>query len=127
MITVRTIAPMIAPGLRHSRRNVSRARLLAGICLASETDDPWVSRGSPVRTAEPALLIADPGVDDGVGEVDHQADEDVDDGRHQDGPLDEREIAVADGRDRHPPQSGTREDLFGDDGAGEEPGQLDAE
>src|SRR5690349_21337452 len=121
MITARTIAPRTAPGLRRSRRSVSRARLLAGICFARESDGPRVSTGSPVRTAEPALLIANPGVDDGVGKINDQADEDVDDGRHQDGPLDEGKIAVTDRRDGHSAQPRAREDLLGDDGTGEEP------
>src|SRR4051812_42518002 len=100
--TASTMAPTTAPGFRHSRRSVSRARLEAGICLARETDGPPVSMGSPVRTADPASLITDPGVDDGVGEVDNQADEDVDDGGYQHGALNEREIAIADGRDGYP-------------------------
>src|SRR4029450_5517715 len=92
----------------------------------SETDGPRVSSGSPVRRAEPASLIADPGVDEGVGEVDDQADEDVDDARYQTRPLDEGEIAVADGRDGYPSQPWPREDLLGNDGPGEKSGDLNA-
>ena len=73
--------------------------------------------------------VADPQprVDEVVGEVDEEADDEHDDGDQQDRALHLVEVAVADVVDEHLADTGQVEHLLDDDDAGDQAGDLHAE
>src|SRR5438128_11038978 len=69
-------------------------------------------RGAAAATA--ALAIADPRVEPGVKDVDHEVRQQVRDRDEEDGPLHQREVAVEDRLDREAPHAGPAEDGLDD-------------
>src|SRR5262245_1558560 len=76
---------------------------------------PTASRTSSVRIARPTsaprwrrsrLVEADPRVDEGIGEVDHEVDEDVGRGHEEDRSLDQGKVLVEDAADQEPADPG---------------------
>src|SRR5829696_1678766 len=97
---VSTKAPAMAPGLRLRRRSASCVRLLEldKRPRATLTSSP---AGDPILAANGgALLIADPGVEHRIREIDDEIDQHVDDCRHEHRALNQREIAARNRGDR---------------------------
>src|SRR5260370_23906578 len=70
---------------------------------------------------------ADARVDQPIAEIDQKIDH-QDDGREQhDQVLNHDQVAVADRLEEQPTQAGQNEDVFDDDGAHQEPGELNAQ
>src|SRR5215203_1371493 len=124
---VRTIVPATAPGLRQSRRTASCTKPLEPAVGVSDAGAPRGKRVPILVVSGWVSLIANPGIDEGIGEIDRQTRQHVDNRGHQNGPLNQRKIAVADGGDRDPSQPRSRKDLLGYHGAGEETGKLNTE
>src|SRR5688500_16564339 len=126
IIVISTIAPAIAPELLLRRRSASCVRLLEldrrprAALAPSPGDDPVLAANGW------ALLIADPGVDHRIREIDDEIDQHVDDCRHEHRALNQREVAACDRGDGDTPQPRSREDLFRHHRSGQEPGELDA-
>src|SRR5215207_9010728 len=109
---VSATVPAMPPGLSFRRRSASCVRLL-------ELDRRPRAVLAPPPCADPilaangwALLIADPGVEHRIRQVDDKIDKHVDDCRHEHRALNQREIAARDRGDRDTSQARSREDLF---------------
>src|SRR5664279_5651131 len=110
--------PMIAPGLRRSRRN------------ASDQRPPWPSNANSLdsSSATDTLLLPsepDAGVDQAVRDVDEQVHEHDDDRDEQDPALDHRVVPVADRLSEPRADARVREDGLGEDRSGEQQPHLE--
>src|SRR5215204_937080 len=101
---VMTMAPATAPGFRQIRRRASCTRLLGPAARPSDAGAPCWDCAPILAVSGWASLITNPGIDEGIGKIDHQTRQHIDNGRHQNSSLNQREVAVADGVYRDPSQ-----------------------
>src|SRR5690554_2728954 len=86
-------------------------------------------RRKPVRTSGTARAsaIADPRVEQGIGEVHQQVHDDEDHGDEQHGALHQRGVLRADGVHYQPPDAGPGEDRLRENGAAQQAAELQAD
>src|ERR687887_2356836 len=115
-----TISPaaMMNRGSRRSLRQTSPHRVAARSSPPSGSAPPgtWVSASSGTASvACPSRLsIADPRIDRGAEDVDHEVREDEDHRRERDEPHDERPVLLPDADDQHLAEPRQVEDRLGD-------------
>src|SRR3954471_8654421 len=120
--------PIIALRSWRSRRRKrspvagGRTGLSAGVLSAAA-----VAPVSPRCIALTVLAIADPGVEEGVDDVDDQVSEDEDHGDEEDDALHDGIVTIEDGPHQDAADAADGEDGFGDDGAAEQQSQLNAD
>src|SRR5215212_1837772 len=78
----RTMAPATAPGLRQSRRTASWTRPLESAVGASDDGAPRCERAPILAVSGWASPIANPGIDEGIGEIDRQTHQYIDNRGH---------------------------------------------
>src|SRR5215212_7429989 len=123
--TTRTTRPVSASGARSSRRSTRLRRgALTPVGGRSATAASTVVMLAPSRRFSGD---ADAWVDDRVEQVHEQVDDDVRRRRHQHDSLDHRVVALEDRVDRQLAEAGQTEDPFGDDGAGDQRAELQAD
>src|SRR5690606_24390318 len=71
--------------------------------------------------------VADAGIEEGIGDVDRQIDEDVDQREQQDHPLDDGIVALQHRVDDEPAEAGDVEDGLGDDHTADQGSDADAD
>src|SRR3989475_620017 len=86
-----------------------------------------VTRRRGAAAARAALAIADPRVEPGVKDVDHEVRQQVRDRDEEDCPLHQREVAVEDRLDREAPHAGPAEDGLDDERAAEQGAELESD
>src|SRR5579883_1170839 len=121
-------------GSKEERRSCSsgswgarRGAASATITSSSSTARP--KRTRPLLSAAPSALrstMTDPGIEQDVGHVDDEIERDEEHGEGEDEPLDERQVAVDDGADRHIADAGIAEDALDQHGAADDEGELHA-
>ncbi len=71
--------------------------------------------------------MANPGIQGGVDEIGEKVDGDIGEADAEQASLDQRVVAIADGADGEASDAGPGKDGFGDDGAGEQRAELQAD
>src|SRR4029450_10985747 len=95
---------------------------LRRIAVASEKRRPGDGARSSVMTA---MSVPDPGIEEGVGDVDDQIHDHLGGGEHQDQPLNDGIVALQYGIDGEPAEPRDVEHRLGDDNAGDQERNAD--